>query len=276
MTPEEAQRLREPFPESAIGHLPKAGVMLDYVGHAATTDRLLAVDPDWSWAPYALDEQGLPALDPEGNLWIRLTVCGVTRPGVGDGKTQKERIGDAIRNAAMRFGVALDLWAKEDLQPIQAEETLTIMERQKARIRARQLEVETSNGSGEEEAIAPAVPPPSEPGASPSPLMRPHDAAPGDAPAPSSRELKPTKRQLDKLNLLVGKLRDAGAIKTEHLWAAIATVRNIEVEHMIELLEGRDEEHVLHWSPLRKSLLRGEASDLLDRLDRLEANVRAA
>ena len=28
----------------------------------------------------------------------------------------KERIGDAIRNAAMRFGVALDLWSKEELE----------------------------------------------------------------------------------------------------------------------------------------------------------------
>jgi hypothetical protein len=50
-----------------------------------------------------------------GNLWIRLTICGVTRIGVGDGKSLKECIGDAIRNAAMRFGMALDLWAKETL-----------------------------------------------------------------------------------------------------------------------------------------------------------------
>src|SRR5690606_32615245 len=42
-------------------------------------------------------------------------ICGVTRIGVGDGKSAKECIGDAIRNAAMRFGVALDLWAKEAL-----------------------------------------------------------------------------------------------------------------------------------------------------------------
>ena len=28
---------------------------------------------------------------------------------------EKQLISDAIRNAAMRFGVALDLWAKEDL-----------------------------------------------------------------------------------------------------------------------------------------------------------------
>jgi hypothetical protein len=63
----------------------------------------------------ALDQYGSPQCDRDGNLWIRLTVCGVTRLGVGDGKNMKERIGDAIRNAAMRFGVALDLWAKENL-----------------------------------------------------------------------------------------------------------------------------------------------------------------
>ncbi len=114
----QAKALREPFPRSAIGHLPKGGVMLDYVGHAAVSDRLLAVDPDWSWEPFAVDDRGLPALDSRGNLWIRLTVAGVTRIGVGDGKSAKEVIGDAIRNAAMRFGVALDLWAKEDLHEI--------------------------------------------------------------------------------------------------------------------------------------------------------------
>lgn len=116
MTPEKAADLRKPFPRSAIGKLPKGGTMLDYVGHAATTDRLLAVDPGWTWEPFAVDERGLPALDSRGNLWIRMTVCGVTRIGVGDGKSAKEVIGDAIRNAAMRFGVALDLWSKEELE----------------------------------------------------------------------------------------------------------------------------------------------------------------
>jgi hypothetical protein len=118
MTVERAAALREPFPPEAIGKLPKGGAQLDYVGHAATTDRLLMVDPSWSWEPFALDERGLPALDEEGNLWIRLTILGVTRPGVGDGQTMKIRIGDALRNAAMRFGVALDLWAKEDLHEV--------------------------------------------------------------------------------------------------------------------------------------------------------------
>jgi hypothetical protein len=115
MTPEVATALRRPFPAASIGKLPKGGAMLDYVGHAAVTDRLLTIDPHWSWEPFAIGPDGLPALDAGRNLWIRLTICGVTRIGVGDGKSAKECIGDAIRNAAMRFGVALDLWAKEDL-----------------------------------------------------------------------------------------------------------------------------------------------------------------
>jgi len=119
-------KLREPFPENQISHLPKAGVKLAYVGHAALTDRLLDTDPAWTWEPLALDAQGLPALDEIGGLWIKLTVCGVTRLGYGDAgekkgcNAMKERIGDALRNAAMRFGAALDLWHKGDLH---ADET---------------------------------------------------------------------------------------------------------------------------------------------------------
>jgi len=111
---EQAKALREPFPPEQIGKLPKAGLQLDYVGHAATTDRLLQVDPEWTWYPFSAEERASVGANPD-ELWIWLTVCGVSRPGVGDGATAKIRIGDAIRNAAMRFGVALDLWAKEDL-----------------------------------------------------------------------------------------------------------------------------------------------------------------
>lgn len=135
MTAEQAAALRAPFPPEAIGQLPKPykadspkgecsdcgqrhglpAMHLDYVGHAAVTDRLLQVDPGWTWEPMATDPNtGAPLMVGDG-LWIRLTVCGVTRVGFGDGKSTKERIGDAIRNAAMRFGVALDLWSKESL-----------------------------------------------------------------------------------------------------------------------------------------------------------------
>ena len=113
--------LRVPFLPNQISKLPKGGIMLDYVGHAALTDRLLDTDPLWDWEPLAFDVRGLPALDEVGGLWIKLTVCGKTRLGYGDaggkkgGNAVKELIGDALRNAAMRFGAALDLWHKGDL-----------------------------------------------------------------------------------------------------------------------------------------------------------------
>jgi len=138
---EALKRLREPFEQGAIGKLPKPyrkdaqkgtcqecggfhglpAMHLDFVGHAALTDRLLQVDPEWSWEPMSVDQFGLPQFDNFGGLWIRLTVCGVTRLGYGDSQGKsganaiKEAIGDALRNAGMRFGAALDLWHKGDL-----------------------------------------------------------------------------------------------------------------------------------------------------------------
>lgn len=98
-------------------------VHLDYVGHGAVTDRLLEVDPAWEWEPtagWAPDGSPIFVRNREGDpveLWIKLTVLGITRPGVGTvaaghPEAPKILIGDALRNAAMRFGVALDLWIK--------------------------------------------------------------------------------------------------------------------------------------------------------------------
>jgi hypothetical protein len=113
-------KLREPFPANQVGKLPKGGTQLDFVGHGFITQRLLDVDPLWNWEPVALDGQGLPLMDEFGGLWIRLTVCEVTRLGYGDAGGRKGpdsikvAIGDALRNAGMRFGLALDLWCKGD------------------------------------------------------------------------------------------------------------------------------------------------------------------
>ena len=141
--------LREPFPKHQVNKLPRRTcpkdeweklpkarctecggwhassktIHLSYVGHAALTDRLLDADPYWTWEPFATDG-GLPKFDATGGLWIKLTVCGVTRMGYGHaagsdykdpGAREKEVIGDALRNAAMRFGAALELWHKGDL-----------------------------------------------------------------------------------------------------------------------------------------------------------------
>ena len=150
--------LREPFPEHQISKLPKGTkaqnecqasekinckvcggwhhariIHLDYVGHAALTDRLLDCDETWNWDPLSLGQDGQPVYK-DGGMWIKLTVCGVTRIGFGDsqGKTGpnaiKEIIGDALRNAAMRFGAALDLWHKGDLHVDELPETLPASE----------------------------------------------------------------------------------------------------------------------------------------------------
>jgi hypothetical protein len=119
MKQEQSDALLAPFPKSQIQQLPKGGIRLDYVSHGNVTRRLLEVDPDWNWEPMAFDDQGLPLFDERGGLWIKLTVCGVTRIGYGEPQGSdaydriKGAIGNSIRVAAMRFGVALDLWAKD-------------------------------------------------------------------------------------------------------------------------------------------------------------------
>jgi hypothetical protein len=155
---EHLRMLRLPFPDNQVGQLPKGTKEqntcpasekrncavcggwhhpkikhLSYVGHAALTDRLLDADLQWTWEPMALTPEGLPKFDASGGLWIRLTVCGVTRIGYGHAKAkgedyadvgsrEKEVIGDALRNAGMRFGTALELWHKGELHAHQEEE----------------------------------------------------------------------------------------------------------------------------------------------------------
>lgn len=155
---EALRKLREPFPEQEIRflarmwcknckdsrgrgcdnhprricrtcqqNLPGGHIDLRYVGHAEATNRLLNVDPFWDWEPLAPDANGLPQYDGNRGLWIRLTVCGMTRLGYGHagdksgGDAVKEIIGDAIRNAGMRFGMALDLWTTSDLEKLETE-----------------------------------------------------------------------------------------------------------------------------------------------------------
>lgn len=72
-----------------------------------------------------------------------------------------------------------------------------------------------------------------------------------------------TVAQKKKLNVLVGKLRDAGHITTEHLY------RRCQVEPV----PGEDGE--IHWSALRDSLSKTWASGLIEALSKLEERVAA-
>lgn len=251
--------LRTPFPAELIGKLPRltcrdcsnsrtkncekhskskcaecgnyistAHIHLDYVGHAAVTDRLLQVDPQWTWDFVAQDETGSPILvtDPaklmaEENvgLWIKLTVQGVTRPGFGGGKNIKEAIGDALRNAAMRFGVALDLWSKEDLHP--TEEVAT------AKTKAEQKSESFSKAPPREPAAG--GPPSSQEAEGGSPFKVP-DKAKAKAAAAKSAQRPVDGREPD--------LADDATIKhVEAMVDAIAALRGVEADKVLKALE---------------------------------------
>jgi hypothetical protein len=125
---EQSEKLKKVLADYAVpdpkivSKLPKGGVSLDFIGHADVTRILISVDPLWNIEPVAVDEAGLPARVKIGNMiqaGFRMTLLGHTRYCVGsveDRKSDvgKELISDAIRNGAMRFGIALSLWTKAE------------------------------------------------------------------------------------------------------------------------------------------------------------------
>jgi hypothetical protein len=105
-----------------VGKLPRGGTSLDFVGHADVTKMLIEIDSEWTWEPVAFDVNGLPAYRVENGMahmagWM--TIHGVRRLGIGSVQASKpdllkELASDFIRNAAMRFGVCLALWTKQE------------------------------------------------------------------------------------------------------------------------------------------------------------------
>jgi hypothetical protein len=109
------EQLRAPFPPEQTGKLPKAGIELDYVGHAFITERLNEFGGDWVMEP--VGDVQFPGLD---LCWlqVRLTVGGVARYEVGCADPRKQEFpkllwSDCLTRAAMRHGIALALWQKE-------------------------------------------------------------------------------------------------------------------------------------------------------------------
>lgn len=123
-----------------VGKLPKGGVQLDFVGHADITRILIEIDPHWRLVPIAWDN-GRPAMNivnDMATMWFELTILGTSRLAIGSAKSNapdldKVLYGDALRNGAMRFGISLNLWTKnewEDLDhnpaPVKARPTAPV------------------------------------------------------------------------------------------------------------------------------------------------------
>lgn len=96
----------------------QGGKPMSYISHGLVTERLNQVDPAWSMetrATYTYTGKD-GRLHVEG-VEIALTVCGVTRVEAGGPQRQdgfaneiKNAYSDALKRAAMRFGVALTIW----------------------------------------------------------------------------------------------------------------------------------------------------------------------
>jgi len=106
--------LRRPFTPAAVKFKPQSvlgegkGVLcVAYIDMRLVSERLNHICPnDWS-----------DAYRPVGNgvMWCDLTVHGVTRSDVGEG-TGKALVSDALKRAAVKFGVGVSLYAVPELK----------------------------------------------------------------------------------------------------------------------------------------------------------------
>lgn len=131
MTTDNTQQLLEVLNKYAVpdpkivGKLPKGGTQLDFVGHADITRILIEIDPTWRLVPIAWDN-GRPAMNVVNDMatmWFELTLLGVSRLAIGTAKANafdldKQLYGDALRNGAMRFGISLNLWTKNEWEDL--------------------------------------------------------------------------------------------------------------------------------------------------------------
>lgn len=141
-----AKRLREPFKPEQIGKLPKIPksqqgndkkactycggwhepiidrLHVDFVGHAVVTDRLNnVVGPGgWSWELNQIQEHNGHITGIVGTMTVAGRTIGPESGAPSStglwGEEFKTAVSDYIPRAAMRFGVALELWAKQKLE----------------------------------------------------------------------------------------------------------------------------------------------------------------
>lgn len=132
-------RLRDPFPKELITKVNKGYGPVDTINHAVVTDRLNRYAPGWTI--------GEPRFIEVDSIWIHpdpkkkedfqpyqdglkhcvavvnwMQIGDVRRWEIGEaehpsnyGDEAKKAMSDFIKRAAMRFGVGIDLWTKEDL-----------------------------------------------------------------------------------------------------------------------------------------------------------------
>lgn len=103
--------LRRPFTARAVKFKvqacwpkdgPQTGLVVTYIDARLATDRLNTVCPHL-WEPKPRFENG--------HLWCDMTIDGITRPDLGENYQGKGLWSDAIKRAAVLFGVGVSLYA---------------------------------------------------------------------------------------------------------------------------------------------------------------------
>jgi len=115
-----APHLRRPFSANAVrfkvqatwgdnGDGPTGGLVVAYIDARLVVERLNLVCPHLWHDDYALSSDGKQML-------CRLTLDGITRQDIGEGYIGKGLYSDALKRAAVRFGVGVSLYAIPQLR----------------------------------------------------------------------------------------------------------------------------------------------------------------
>lgn len=100
---EAARELRRPFTPEAVKWKTQSGTLVvPYVDARLVIERLNLV------VPHLWHDEYEPT--PKGLMWCHLTIDGITRSDVGEGR-DKGLVSDALKRAAVHFGVGVSLYA---------------------------------------------------------------------------------------------------------------------------------------------------------------------
>jgi hypothetical protein len=115
LTAQDLKALRAYFPKDRLGVKVQSynkertrAMLVLYLQHTDVQDRLEEVDPNWTCAVISEERAGDTVY-----VRLRLTLKGVSRENVGEGGDPKAALSDALKRAAMLFGVGRYLYDSE-------------------------------------------------------------------------------------------------------------------------------------------------------------------
>lgn len=117
LTDKQLEVLSKPFDSKTLGvrvltvnKTKTAALLACYLSHTDVYTRIEKVDPAWSSTIMGVQMGAKTCF-----VWVALTILGVTRANMGEGEDLKSATSDAIKRAAMLFGIGRYLY---DAEPV--------------------------------------------------------------------------------------------------------------------------------------------------------------